>query len=65
MFACEHAGIIVHYQLSEQANVGEGRAEPRTAYAVLAEGERPTGAKAQRPLAYDSMCSYLYATKIS
>ena len=32
--------------------MGEGRAEPRTAYAVLAEGERPSGAKAQRPLEY-------------
>ena len=31
--------------------MGEGRAEPRTAYAVLAEGERLKGAKAQRPLA--------------
>ena len=32
--------------------MGEGRAEPRTAYAVLGAGERPSGAKAQRPLEF-------------
>jgi hypothetical protein len=33
--------------------LGEAQAEYRTFYPVLGEGERPSGAKAQRPLEYN------------
>ena len=36
-------------------NLGEGRAEPRTVYPLLGEGERPSGAKAQRPLEFQTL----------
>ena len=45
-------GIYEVLRSETKQNLGEGRAEPRTVYPLLYEGERLKGAKAQRPLAF-------------